>query len=170
MQVLKTTVRETFTELGIPIQVDLAVPTHRDAPKLLATMARMSKRGAQKDESGAPDIAGFYEALETKEFVDFVADTFLRFVRPIELKDERGNEIATGKQLLDVAGQPLVMAILWKLRALCLPDAAMGKASSSPSSSSTPSETSGASPATSTATADGPTVSVATEPVPTSAE
>jgi hypothetical protein len=162
MQVLKQTVRRTIDG----IDLELTVPSHREAPRRLAIMGRFNKQGSKKDADGETDVAGFYEAMQEERFVKMVDETFAKYVRPLELQDEKGKAIETGEQLLDVAPHALVMGVLLEFQKLCLPDAETGKASSSPSTSSAAASGIGSSSsgATSTASEGGAGPSDATVP------
>lgn len=184
------------THEGTGISLEVGRLSYSQKPQLAVMVAEvmgplMAVRGAgagEKDgkaEDGKADdltpaqmaqqaaaLAGKSAALReafSKMDPELIADVFEHKVRNVQELETEDGPVTTGKELLDVVDQTILMWVLTSLVSANQLSDQEGKASGSPSTSSSSATESSGSPAVSTAPADGATPSTAKE-TPTEGE
>ena len=140
---------ETFHLAGQELKLKIKAPSFAEAPEFLAKMEAIGKAAF------AQDMAGVFSA----ENATFAAEAFARFVKPDEpIEDEEGRSLATGADVYNIGNPGFVLDVLRSVQRYSMLTSTEGKASASPSTSSSAAEASGDSPATSIAVEASPSV------------
>jgi hypothetical protein len=146
-KVIKRWHRESFSLAGQPVALKIKAASFDESPALLRQM----------EELGKSAISGDMAAVFSEQNAAFAADTFGRFVRPDEpLEDEDGKPIESGADLYPMGNPGFVLEVLRAVQRYAMLTAQEGKASSSPSMSSSetassPASSDGGAPATESA-------------------
>jgi hypothetical protein len=168
-QLLKRWEEHTFHLLGQPIRLKVKAPHFSEEGEFNKRLMAWGRTAAKAREAfkiakeggtvpSTEDADALFSSLDPT-WAAGVFESCVRVVEPIQLEDEPdAPPITTGKELFEIANGALVMEVLGKVGEQARLGLPAGKASSSPSTSE-PAGVSdaGASPATSTESADGPT-------------
>jgi hypothetical protein len=164
LKILRRWHPQTFRFGAETIALQLKALTKAEAVDFLRELASMGRMARAVDPLDEDAVVASFKRLQS----DFVRDTYRRFVRlDEELGRDDGTRIEDAEQLLEELPTGLTFEILLALQSLCIANELQGKASGSPSTSSSGESGpgSGGIPAHSTGDVGGTEPSIA-QPIP----